>query len=375
MQITSLPLRRAAVQIALRMYGRMPDVEDRVADALAALVEANATFRPKPGKDGDGYRVRYALGQVTGKLRNWAQKVKDASDTEVTAADLGVAELRFDGPSELFGDNVRLWVQDGNIVTEDSILAKHPEAEEALKHLVTDIEDDVEPVYIFEPQETPLFLSDIDNAEAVLAASRHNPQWDFEDLSVFYDNRPDDHEGPATMVTRDKYTWHRDILTAWGEARAAWAFLDDAAVDGVTGALRGEDGWPQGPDVDLAIRAMENLSDIIIDHTDDESFDLVARSVARTLADKIVADGLRTEIKGELLQDSLRVMFVDYFGAEPDAYEAMPLPSIESLDEHVQAWLAKLQCWPSQRAGIKCLLNGGTPYDARQIERAYFSDH
>jgi len=50
--------------MALNRYGQVPDVEDRVSDALAVLVEGSHRFKPQPGRDGTGYYLRYVLAEV-----------------------------------------------------------------------------------------------------------------------------------------------------------------------------------------------------------------------------------------------------------------------------------------------------------------------
>jgi hypothetical protein len=54
--------------MALHRYGAAPDVDDRVSDALAALVEGSTRFQPQPGKDGVGYYLQYVLSDVAGAL-------------------------------------------------------------------------------------------------------------------------------------------------------------------------------------------------------------------------------------------------------------------------------------------------------------------
>ena len=382
--ITSLAVRRLAVAIAMQRYGQMPDADDRVADALAALVEAEHGFKSIPGKDTDGYRVRYALGKVAGSIRNRAQAVKENSASEIAATDLGVEQLFYDGKGTLLGED-RLWVVHGKVTPESTLLAASADPE-ALKLALDNFglddfyaaehDEEVEALFTyFVPEQEPLFLSDIPDAEAVLAATRGNAQWDAEELwNDHEDVRLDEQSKirPCNALARDRYSWSTDTLQAWQDARREWGWITNP--EPILAYLAGETDLPDERAAHDVIRAMESLSDIIVEDTDDDNFDAVGHSVARSLAERIVRDGLTYKPSDGSMVETLRCAFIDYFGAEPDGWDPPDLPSAEILREQTAEWLKGLKCWPSQRIGINALVMGASPYEARQAEQAWFNN-
>lgn len=377
----SLPMRRCAVAIALQRYSGVPDVEDRVGDALLALVEADHDFRPRPGKDGPGYRARYALGQVAGTLREQAQIVKKQSAAEIAATDLGITSLFFDSPSQLFAAD-RLWVVNGKVTPERVIVESTDDSaktQAVLNTLAADIEslyENPEPDlrFIYDFAAPPLFVSNIPNAEEVLEASQNNAFWDDTEAPVIEIRTDGEATRPVGAMARDRAAWPEGVLDAWSEARAAWHWVADPKP--ILEFLAGEDIFlPEDPCVHEVVGAMEQLEVAVTELVEDDHHDTVARSVARTLAERIVSDGLTAKPDDGSMVETLREAFITLLNAEPDEWKPAPLPTAEILKAQVEDWLAKLKCWPSQRIGIQALLDGASPWEARQAEQAWFAAH
>lgn len=85
-----------AEHMARVRYGTVPDLDARVSDAQAALVEAACEFKPQPGKDGFGYFLNYVLARVSGDLRQGAQSAKDEAQAEAVFTDLDPEDLGLD---------------------------------------------------------------------------------------------------------------------------------------------------------------------------------------------------------------------------------------------------------------------------------------
>jgi hypothetical protein len=124
--------------MALNRYGQAPDVDDRVSDALAALVEGSARFQPQPwpGKDGIGYYLQYTLSYVAGALRNGAQLAKDWSDeaacfTDIAPEQLGIERLWETLPDETDEDDEPQFVLNNDKVASATeiigLIVDHPE--------------------------------------------------------------------------------------------------------------------------------------------------------------------------------------------------------------------------------------------------------
>jgi len=376
-----LNARRAAVVATLARYGQMPDVEDRIGDALEALTTGWLNFNPQGKYNGFAYQLRYALGQVAGITRRRAQEVKEMSAAEVTATDAGVEELFYngsEGDTSLLGPG-RAWIVKGHIVTESELLAEAADPgalKEALDALAAeDIyapkhDEDIEPAFLFEvPGREPLFRSDVENADEVVAASRGVVPW-IDGFEEWYEVREDEASKmrPVNAMSRDEHSWHEDVLEAWSAARQAWRGVFDPTD--LLNVLAGNNAV-LGENDSIALLAMYSLSEAILDTTGDDNFDSVGRSAARSLAEYIVRDGLTWKPDQGSSTDALRVAFTDFFGAEPDA-DSQVTPDAVVLRKQVEDWLGQIKMWPSQRAEIEALLDGATPWEARKVGKAVF---
>jgi hypothetical protein len=92
---------KAVTLMAVRKYGDVPDPEDRIADALAALPEVAERFKPLEGKDSLAYFVRYTLAAVAGWMRNGASQAKAWKEEAISFTDLVGEELEY-APGEWF---------------------------------------------------------------------------------------------------------------------------------------------------------------------------------------------------------------------------------------------------------------------------------
>jgi hypothetical protein len=122
--------------MALNRYGAAPDTDDRVSDALAALVEGSTRFQPQPGKDSLGYYLQYVLSFVAGTLRNRAQLAKDWSEeaacfTDIAPEQLGIERLWETIPDESGEDDEPLFVLNNHKVAGTAeivgLIVDHPD--------------------------------------------------------------------------------------------------------------------------------------------------------------------------------------------------------------------------------------------------------
>ncbi|NIV31612.1 MAG: hypothetical protein GWN58_19635 [Anaerolineae bacterium] len=422
--------------MALRRYGAAPDADDRVSDALAALVEGSARFEPQPGKDGIGYFLQYVLSYVAGALRNGAQTAKDWSDEAVSFTDLlpdwadqadalerlGVERL-WEAPDPEEAEEAQYVLNNGQVAGELEIVGLIMEREErrkvAARVLGVQADDtrlpvlilqaldtlaiaDADPRWLTGPTEAPPVvthalepmtvtvvrsgvqltheMSAADFAEAVERASATSAPWAGEDTdTVRYETDSPWPSWVAADGTRsyqspyaDENLWP-DAVTRELYVEALVAWREVGYADEVFDALLGA-STGTSPAADWAIGVMERLAEAV-EHEPDGSVRVVARALARRLARM----PLEFQVEdGRSREEVLAETLAWSLGVDGSYGWHKELPSAESLRTPVENWVrrvaARRTIWPSQKAAISALvLHGASPWEARNAARAAFA--
>jgi len=394
--------------MALRRYGRIPDVDDRVGDALAALVEGADRFKPQPGRDGVGYFLQYALSYVAGALRNGASVAKGWGDEAVTFSDLAPTALGIErvwetlpGTSDEEPGETQFVLNNGKVASTLEIIeliTGHDDRRRiAAKHLGIQADDEALPVrllqaldglashftadgrWIVEPsQPTSVVTHDLapttvirngvqtemsaaNMREAVEAASKGTVPWVLEQCNVQYEERE---EGPDFYP--DESVWPKKVdRRLWLELLGVWAWVECPGV--VLDALAGEDISPSSAEA-AAIELMDTLAVALADEADGS-----CRRVAGALAFRVKAQHDAVD------KQALYEAFCEFFGVDGSGAWDAEMPSAGALQPRVAAWIDKVAAhkgvWPSQAAAITALvLKGASPREAKAAsQRAYHS--
>jgi hypothetical protein len=414
--------------MALNRYGQAPDADDRVSDALAALVEGSARFQPQPGKDGIGYYLQYTLAHVAGALRNGAKVAKGWSDeaacfTDVAPDELGIERLFETLPDEP-ADEAQFVLNNGQVAGATEIvelITSHPERRRiaakklgiqaddaslperllgALDHIEAELR--AEPLWMRDvPEPAPVVarelaatyvtrhnretgaltrqeVSGAEFAEMVEAASRQSAVWTPEDVGVQYETDVPWGSWAAEEETRsfrsafaDDNAWPDEASQNWRDLVLAWSLVSHA--DDVMDALLGsETEIPES--AQYAVEQMEALAEALADVTDGQ-----ARTVARALARRIVHFGVQVRTEpGELPTEALSDSLAWFLGVDNTGGWDAELPSADGLKHAVSEWVGKVTAargvWKSQAAAIKALvLQRADPRAAKAAAQAAFS--
>jgi len=416
---------KVAEYMALNRYGAAPDADDRVSDALAALVEGSARFQPQPGKDGIGYYLQYTLSYVAGALRNGAQLAKDWSDeaacfTDIAPEQLGIERLWETIPDESGEDDEPLFVLNNHKVAGTAeivglivdhpdrrriaakvlgVQAADPDLAEQLEAALDAIADQLraEPRWIEDrPGPAPVVTHDLEPItvirngvqstisaaemrQQVEDASRKAAVWDPEQLDAPFENDVlwgSQVEAEQDRAYRSAYAddsaWPKsitrdfwDILVgAWGQAGWAQDVLD-ALIGGETEIAE---------ETQLVIDVMEVLSDAVADEPDGS-----VRTVARALANRVLKDGLAVKTEaGQAPYEALAETFGWYLGVDVTYGWSATLATAKGMESAVTGWVGKVTAlrgvWKSQAAAVTALvLHDASPGESRRAARAAFA--
>jgi hypothetical protein len=422
--------------MALNRYGAAPDADDRVSDALAALVEGSNRFKPQPSKDGLGYFLQYVLSYVAGVLRNGAQLAKDWSEEAVCLTDLvpdwadqgdvlerlGVTRL-WEGPVTEEAEGALYVLNNGKVASALEIIGLIMEREERrevaarvlgvqaddadlpvriLQALDAMIIDDADPRWLYGPDgPTPVVTGDLeavtvtvvqggvqfahelsaaDFAEAVERASASAAPWTSEDMDAVHyetdDPWPSWVAADGTRSYRSAYMddnlWP-DVVTRELYGEVLSAWREVGYAADVFDALAGTStGAPD--EAQDAIEMMERLAEVLAEESDGS-----IRGVARALARRVARMHLEIQVEdGQSREDALAEALCWSLGVDGTYGWHEELPSAESLRRPVENWVARVNSqrgiWPSQKAAIGALvLHGASPVEARNAARAAFA--
>lgn len=419
-----------ATFMALDRYGGAPDVEDRVSDALAAVVEGSHRFRPQPGKDGIGYYLQYVLSYVAGQLRRGASVAKGWSDEAVVFSDIAPEQMGIErlwelmpgGPDEE-PDETLFVLNNGNVASTLEIVRLIAEDDErravAARLLGTTPEDPSLRVKVLQaldglalqmatlpawrqepPEPEPVVLHDLDDVvmvrdgtqltisaaemrEMVEAASRSSVVWEPDDAGVWYEDDgipwAKTREAEATRSFRSPYADDRkpsrETERLMHRALDAWEAWSTSRQEVGTWPGAGVAILPAlaGAPLPLdyweqeVVSAMRALADAVADESEG-----VALTVAHSLAEELVSRGLVINSRGRLVGE-----FAELFGVDGTGHWDPVLPTAQGLRSRAEAWVEKVEAlniWPSQKAAIKALvLQGASPGEARAAARAAFA--
>lgn len=387
--------------MALRRYGRIPDVDDRVGDALVALVEGADRFKPQAGRDGVGYFLQYVLSFVAGALRNGASVAKAWSDEAVTFSDLAPSALGIErvwetlpGTPDDEPDETQFVLNNGKVASTmeivELITGHNDRRRIAAGHLGIQADDAALPVRLLQALDsiagsftadgrwiveeptgpTPVVSHDLDlpdvvtmsgtitAREAVERASRGTVPWAVEQCGVQYEERE---ENPDFYP--DESVWPKQVdRRLWVSTLKAWAWCDPGLV---YSHLAGEDVvlYPEETD---AMELMHTMAVALADEADGS-----CRRVAGALAFRVKAqhDGVNKQALYEAL--------CEFFGVDGSGAWEHESPSASALQARAEQWVAKVAAhkgvWPSQAAAIGALvLKGASPREAKAVgQKAY----
>lgn len=419
-------LRRITALAVLNRYGMVPDAEDRVAEGLAALVDAAHTFKPLPGREGIVAFTRYALAQVAGQTRNGAERVKEWSD-EVSFTDLfrdedttdsfldeiGVSGL--DVPAVLGGEAT--WtVNNGQALSttrliqvlldehkervakllgieleevrgvtilrvldalaeqglqEPTWLLDKPGAEDAVSH-------DLEPITVKRTLPSGEVRVEVIKgeraAEMVNRASLGQTAWVEDQFPQQYEEDwPSWAAGDASRQrdgdpAQDNLTPEEVIpLHLWRKVVKVWQ--ERISTRNVQDAIAGNKVYLTGEERGV-VEAMRTLGDHLEGLGVD---DPCLRRALLALAEDIISKGRGswwkpsggTSPTGAMYTVLLHTLplSIDFGGG----WDPPSLPSINVLRRKTKGWLAKLYqaSWRSEAMATRALVEGGSPYEAR----------
>jgi len=416
---------KVAEYMALNRYGAAPDADDRVSDALAALVEGSARFQPQPGKDGIGYYLQYTLSYVAGALRNGAQLAKDWSDeaacfTDIAPEQLGIERLWETIPDESGEDDEPQFVLNNHQVASATeiigLIVDHPDRRrvaakvlgvqvndpdlaeqlEAALDAIADqlraeprwIEDrpepapivthDLEPITVIRNGVQSEILSAAEVQQQVEDASRKAAVWDPEELDAPFENDvlwASQVEAEQDRAYRSAYAddsaWPKSVTRdLWDILLVAWSQVGWA--DDVLDALMGGE-TEITEETRLVVDVMEVLADAVVDELDGS-----VRTVARALANRVLKDGLAVKTEdGQAPYEVLSETFGWYLGVDTTYGWNATLATAKGMEHRATAWVEKVapRCkWPSQAAAVSALvLHDASPGEAKAASRTTYA--
>jgi len=411
---------------ALNRYGQVPDVEDRIGDALSALADGAARFLPQPGKDSVGYFLQYTLSHVAGSLRNGAQTAKDwaaeaATFTDLSPDDLGLEAVWEMIPATADGEEPEetLFVtKSGKVADKMELLAmacdeqrgpmvarllgvqiEDPRFKVAILEALDNVEEQLraDPRWIEDvPAPEPVVVHDLKDilvvrngvqtvisaaevAVAVEEASRNAAVWSDGDDEEFYETdspweqwKVDDATRSYHSPSADDAVWPDSVTRKlWTDAIAAWSLVGWA--DDVLTVLEGTFSSDTG-EVVAAVEATIALGEALAGEPEGS-----ARTVARTLANKVHALGVHVKAEdGQTPQESLYERLCWQWGTDGTTEWVPDLPSADGLRFGIQGWVERVKAargvWKSQGAAIEALvLHDASPSEAKKVARAAFN--
>jgi len=413
--------------MALDRYGAVPDIADRVGDALAALVEGSERFEPQEGKDSLGYFLQYVLTYVAGALRNGAKSAKTEAANETCLTDLTPDLLGIEAVWESIPaspdqepEETLFVTKSGKVASKLELVAMasdeahgpfvsrllgvqvdDPQFEVQFLQVLDKVEDmlTAEPRWLEEvPEPEPVVNHDLDDIvvttngvqsmitgaemrDLVIAASRGNATWIGEGEE---DSQDDDDTPWATHLaadgmrawetaTADENTWPTVVSKqVWKDTVDAWATIGWAGdVLDILDGTAPESGEPR---ITTAVVSLEILGDVLLDEPDGST-----RIVARALANRLHANGVIIGHEDDqTAQDALFERICWLWNVDGSSEWEAALPSAESLRAPVKAWFditAKARgVWPSQAAAVGAVvLHGDSPAEATTAARATFA--
>lgn len=393
--------------MALRKYGSVPDVEDRISDAYTALADAAARFAPKPGMDGLGYFLHYVLASTAGGLRNGASQAGRWANEAASFVDMG--ELGIDRIYETVPGSddeepeENLWVLNNGAVASTTelvgLIADHPKRREIAARKMGLKPDDTgvrirllqtldgiaerelsEPSWMLErPEPAPTVTHELWEAQEIT--------YDAKSLEILEGSELTAEEFRAAVEeSATSYTWEDELgdewandhsrdrdngeydlwpvpTSLWSQVLAAWGELpwaDDALVALLTGIT--DDLAPH----DLAVVETMEMLAVSVSGVDD----WVVKQVISELVQEI---GMRdVEIPEGL---SLQGVISSFLAIDTTNLVNEELPRAEALQDRVAGWIDRIASkpgvWASQVAAIKALvLNGASPGEAKLVAQA-----
>jgi len=421
--------------MATNRYGGAVDVDDRVSDALAALVEGSNRFQPQPGKDGTGYFLQYVLSYVAGALRNGAQVAKDWNNEAVTFSDIGPEELGIErlfetlpGTTDEEPDETQFVLNNGMVASTMEIISLITSDEVrrriAAKKLGIQADDPGLPARLLEtldtiagelnrdpgwgekvPEPEPVIAHDLEAVKVtrngvqtevtgaemrqlVEEASHSAVVWAPEESGVQYETDmpwPSWVEADSTRSYRSPYQDEATIPT-WLEGRLAyalnvWREWHQSRLE--LGLRPGA-----GPILDTLLNtSSEFFEEYFLDSEQSEVAeamlglaealadepDGLSNTVACWLAEELVSAGLVLNRQGRLL-----FSFRTLFGLDGTGEWEAELPSVDGLRTTITRWVEQVTAqqgvWKSQATAIDALvLHDASPAEARSAARAAFA--
>jgi len=376
-----------AANMARERYQGMPDVEDRVSDALLGLAEAAKEYSPySDAQDGAGYFTQFALDKVATVLRRKAAAAAEESkdyplsmflddegemlpvslvtrDTETfRPSDLGVKYLW--NPED--PDDDRVVLDNGAVVTPDQFVQltlnvedRYFQADDLFAGLPGSLEWKVDRaiwgvVDALRAGETDVPVPGTKRGIVLPNEEEHYERPRRNQLI----------ERPVDAFSRDTATWSPALIAAFDDAVIAWRKL--AALQcSVIRAYRSAT-TPKWYDDKLETRAGEalyQLRETLYEDADDQyQEESWARSVARNLQERLV---------GAVRVDSTELLAAlnTFFGVDGDGY-----PEHANTQAITAEFRQRVQngrrLWPSQKVAITALIDGVSPQQARAMANA-----
>ena len=374
-------LHKAAVWMAVVRYGSSYDLDDAVGVARTALVEAAAKYQPREGQ-GLPYFIHYVLSSVAGELDNFGKSQKAEAQGAVTTSDLGIDDWDF---LDVVEERPAVWMRGGAYQTTGELLDSLSVNDAALgvfsdrfdipqDKVTWEVEQALwELQYNMECPGAPLVQEDLVPDGLELAETRGNVtvmrtsedvraasgkvRWETTGFDEWYteDERGAEHR-PVNEMSNDTDTWvekyleRNDPLVLWfdtegGEITASGWYLTYDGMEALAGELMKMDVW----DADTAERHLVQ----VMEYRAGAAF----RFFGISAEPYWVANAARESFNIE-----------SGYGVIPE------LPSAEALEKAAKVEINRLmeKSWPSQKAAVTALMQGGTVKEAQEAAQAVF---